>query len=171
MDYNSIVFREFTPESVQRIDRCRQEEAERLASDRLQRQTIREDDPDQHHGTKKPPKDERPGPKPAPNKELAVGQTLPRALQMKFPAELIGKPIEEIDAFYRTEYVSVRRRREETFCLPIAREDSSRCSWSSIETRPSFGSVRRRHAIFSRHPIAFVVWPYAFSHIRCSARL
>ena len=167
MDYNSIVFREFTPESVRRIERCRQEEAERLASDRLQRQTIREDDPDPHHATKKPPKDERPGPKPAPNKELAVGQTLPRALQMKFPAELIGKPIEEIDWYYRTEYVSVRRASSH------ARETrrSSRCSWSSIETRPSFGSVRHRHAFFCRHPTAFDVWPYAFSRTRCSARL
>ncbi|CAF1672641.1 unnamed protein product, partial [Adineta ricciae] len=44
MDYNSIVFREFTPESLHRIERYRQEEAERLASDRLQRQTIHEDD-------------------------------------------------------------------------------------------------------------------------------
>jgi hypothetical protein len=40
-----------------------------------------------------------------PNKELAVGQTLPRTLQTKFPAELIGKPIEEIDWYYRAEYV------------------------------------------------------------------
>ena len=42
-------------------------------------------------------KDEPIGPKRMPNKELAVGQTLPRILQNKFPTELIGKPIEEID--------------------------------------------------------------------------
>jgi len=105
MDYNSIVFREFTPESIGRIDRYRQEEAERLASDRLQRQTIREDDSEQYNSMKKSPKSEQLNLKRKPNKELAVGQTLPRTLQTKFPAELIGKPIEEIDWYYRAEYV------------------------------------------------------------------
>ena len=107
MDYNSIVFREFTPESLRRIERYRQEEAERLASERLQRQIIREDDIEQYHSMKKSSKHEQIGPKRMPNKELAVGQTLPRTLQTKFPAELIGKPIEEIDWYYRTEYVCI----------------------------------------------------------------
>jgi len=106
MDYNSIVFREFTPDSFRRIERYRQEEAERIASERLQRQTIREDDNDQQHSMKTSSlKHEHIAPKLKPNKELAVGQTLPRILQTKFPAELIGKPIEEIDWYYRTEYV------------------------------------------------------------------
>jgi hypothetical protein len=107
MDYNSIVFREFTHDSLRRIARCRQEEAERLASDRLQRQTIQDDVINQHHSMKKSSKYEQIGPERKPNKELAVGQTLPRTLQSKFPAELIGKPIEEIDWFYRTEYVCI----------------------------------------------------------------
>jgi hypothetical protein len=102
MDYNSIVFREFSPDSFHRTERYRQEEAERLASDRLQRQTIREDDSEQYIK-----KHEQLITKRKPNKELAVGQTLPRALQTKFPAELIGKPIEEIDWYYRTEYVDM----------------------------------------------------------------
>ncbi|CAF3598036.1 unnamed protein product [Adineta steineri] len=114
MDYNSIVFREFTHESLRRIERYRQEEAERIASERLQRQTIHEDDSDQHHSTGKPPKYDPPHPKQKPNKELAVGQTLPRVLQTKFPAELIGKPIEEIDWYYRTEYVFVVVNRNKT---------------------------------------------------------
>ena len=106
MDYNSIVFREFTPESLRRIERYRQEEAERLASDRLQRQIIREDDNEPYHSIRpSTSKVERLNAKHKPNKELAVGQTLPRILQTKFPAELIGKPIEEIDGYYRTEYV------------------------------------------------------------------
>lgn len=107
MDYHSIVFREFTPESLHRIERYRQEEAERIASERLQRQTIREDGGDQHGAGKKSAKFEPVSPKRKPNKELAVGQTLPRVLQHKFPAELIGKPIEEIDSYYRTEYVRI----------------------------------------------------------------
>ena len=52
-------------------------------------------------------KDEPIGLKRVPNKELAVGQKLPRVLQNKFPDELIGKPIEEIDWYYRTEYVCI----------------------------------------------------------------
>jgi len=106
MDYNSIVFREFTTESLHRIERYRQEEAERIASERLQRQIIHEDDNDSHHTVK----NESISPKRMPNKELAVGQTLPRVLQTKFPAELIGKPIEEIDWYYRTEYVCKKRK-------------------------------------------------------------
>ena len=107
MNYDSIVFREFTPESLRRIERYRQEEAERIASERLQRQIIHEDESDSQHAKKKSS-----GPKRMPNKELAVGQTLPRLLQTKFPAELIGKPIEEIDWYYRTEYVGFLRRRK-----------------------------------------------------------
>ncbi|CAF1331232.1 unnamed protein product [Adineta ricciae] len=107
MDYNSIVFREFTHESIQRIERYRQEEAERIASERLQRQTIHGEESEQQNPKRKLSKLEPIGPKLKANKELAVGQTLPRTLQAKFPAELIGKPIEEIDWYYRTEYVFV----------------------------------------------------------------
>ncbi|CAF3236407.1 unnamed protein product [Rotaria socialis] len=114
MDYNSIVFREFTPDSLRRIERYRQEEAERLASERLQRQTIREDDSEPYSSMRTKSKYEQYGPKRKPNKELAVGQTLPRILQTKFPAELIGKPIEEIDWYYRTEYVFVVVNRNKT---------------------------------------------------------
>jgi hypothetical protein len=96
MDYNSIVFREFTHESVERIKRYRQEEVESIASKRLEKQTINDEN-----------NNEPIVPKPMPNKELAVGQKLPRVLQNKFPAELIGKPIEEIDCYYRTEYVCI----------------------------------------------------------------
>ena len=112
MNYDSIVFREFTPESLRRIDRYRQEDAERTASDRLQRQTILEDHQDsQHPSRKRSTKHEKINTKGTPNKELAAGQTLPRALQTKFPAELIGKPIEEIDLYYRTEYVRIHPRK------------------------------------------------------------
>lgn len=105
MNYDSIVFREFTPESLRRIERYRQEDAERIASERLQRQTIREDN--NQDSRKRSVQHEKINVKGTPNKELAAGQTLPRALQTKFPAELIGKPIEEIDWYYRTEYVRI----------------------------------------------------------------
>jgi len=107
MDYNSIVFREFTHESFERIERYRQEEAERIASKQLEQRIIPDGDNDKCHCMNKSSKHESIGPKRAPNKELAVGQTLPRVLQNKFPAELIGKPIEEIDYYYRTEYVCI----------------------------------------------------------------
>ena len=99
MDYKSTVFREFTHESLQRIERYRQEEVER--------QIISEDDNDKLHYTNKLSKDKSIDLKRVPNKELAVGQTLPRVLQNKFPDELIGKPIEEIDFYYRREYVCI----------------------------------------------------------------
>ena len=114
MDYNSIVFREFTPDSIRRIERHRQEEAERLASDRLQQQIIHDDETEQLNSFRRPSKTGRFNSKRKPNKELAVGQTLPRVLQTKFPAELIGKPIEEIDWYYRTEYVFVVVNRNKT---------------------------------------------------------
>ncbi|CAF1006440.1 unnamed protein product [Rotaria sordida] len=114
MDYNSIVFREFTHESIRRIEHYRQEEAERIASERLQQQIIREDDIDERHSMNKSLKYESIGPKQKPNKELAVGQTLPRILQNKFPPELIGKPIDEIDWYYRTEYAFVVINRNKT---------------------------------------------------------
>ncbi len=101
MNYKSIVFREFTQESFQRIKQYRQEEAEYIASERLQRQTIYGDNINEKRHLNKSSKD-----KPIePNKELAIGQTLPRVLQYRFPPELIGKPIEEIDSYYRTQYV------------------------------------------------------------------
>jgi hypothetical protein len=110
MDYNSIVFREFTHESLQRIKYYREEEE----AGRLEQQKIREDDNAEGHCMNKSSKDEPIGHKRIPNKELAVGQQLPRVLQSKFPGELIGKPIEEIDCYYRLE--SVCRIFRKYFC-------------------------------------------------------
>jgi hypothetical protein len=107
MEYKSIVFREFTPESLRRIERYRQEEAERIASERLEREIACADDNDKRRHVNNPSKKESTGPRRVPNKELAVGQKLPRILENKFPAELIGKPIEEIDRYYRAEYVCI----------------------------------------------------------------
>jgi hypothetical protein len=105
MNYKSIVFREFTQESFQRIQQYRQEEAEHIASERLRQQTKYEDDINEKRHVNKSSKDEPNEPNRTPNKELAVGQTLPLVLQYRFPPELIGKPIEEIDSYYRTQYV------------------------------------------------------------------
>ena len=116
MNYKSIVFREFTQESFQRIKQYRQEEAEHIASERLQRQTIYDDDINDKHHLNKSTKDESNG---APNKELAVGQTLPLVLQYRFPPELIGKPIEEIDPYYRTQYVLYKYLRKKYILLFI----------------------------------------------------
>ncbi len=83
---------------MERIKRYRQEEVESIASKQLEQQTIHDDDNYEPLASK-----------PVPNKELAVGQKLPWVLQNKFPSELIGKPIEEIDYYYyyRTEYVCI----------------------------------------------------------------
>jgi len=102
MDYNSIVFREFTHESLQRIKHYREEEEE---AERLEQQINREDDNAELHCMNKSSEDEPIDHKRIPNKELAVGQKLPQVLQNKFPDELIGKPIEEIDSYYRLESV------------------------------------------------------------------
>ncbi|CAF4218965.1 unnamed protein product [Rotaria socialis] len=107
MNYKSIVFREFTQESFQRIEKYRQEETERIAVEILQRETTQKDDINGMHHLNKSSKNEPNQSNRAPNKELAVGQTLPRVLQHRFPPELIGIPIEEIDSYYRKEYVFV----------------------------------------------------------------
>lgn len=105
MNYKSIVFREFTQDSFQRIKKYRQEEAELIASERLQRQTIYDDVVNEKVHSNKSSKNESIAFKGMPNKELDVGQTLPLVLQHRFPPELIGKPIEEIDSYHRTQYV------------------------------------------------------------------
>ncbi|CAF3197615.1 unnamed protein product [Rotaria sp. Silwood2] len=114
MNYKSIVFREFTQESFRRIEHYRQVEAECIASERLERPTIPEDDNNKRRCMNKSSEDESISHTQEPNKELAVGQTLPRLLQNKFPAELIGKPIEEIDSYYRAEYIFVVINRNNT---------------------------------------------------------
>ena len=119
MDYNSIVFREFTHESLERIERYRQEEAQHIASDESKRQRELEDNHESHRHTKTSIDNEPLNPQRTPNKELAVGQMLSRVLQKKIPPELIGRPIEEIDPFYRTEYVYTREfSKEQT--IPIS---------------------------------------------------
>lgn len=40
-----------------------------------------------------------------PNKELSVGRILPEVLHNRFPDELIGVPIEDIDDYYRDKNV------------------------------------------------------------------
>ena len=47
-----------------------------------------------------------------PDPQLEVGQTLPKCLKKRFPKELIGKPIEEIDPYYAAEEVSSPARRQ-----------------------------------------------------------
>ena len=96
MKYNSIVFREFTQESIKRI-----------ANERSKQQTIGDDHTKEQSDANKQSEDKRIAYKPKPDKELAVGEKLPQILQRKFPLELIGKPIEEIDHYYRTEYVCI----------------------------------------------------------------
>ncbi|CAF3491897.1 unnamed protein product [Rotaria socialis] len=103
MDYSSIVFREFTHESLQRIECYRQEEAERITSERSE-ETLCKNNINDHHLINKSSKDPANASKRKPNKELATGETLPLILQYKFPPKLIGKPIEEIDQYYRVEY-------------------------------------------------------------------
>ncbi|CAF4000933.1 unnamed protein product, partial [Adineta steineri] len=103
MDYDSIIFREFTHESIERIKHYREEEAERLACQQLEEQSIHKDNNVQHHPRNKLSKDEQIEQKRILNKDLVVGQELRRILKHKFPQELIGKPIEEIDNDYRTE--------------------------------------------------------------------
>ncbi|CAF4094573.1 unnamed protein product [Adineta steineri] len=107
MDYDSIIFREFTHESIERIKHYREEEAERVACQQLEEQSIHKNNNVQRHPRNKLLKDEQIEQKRIPNKDLAVGQELPRILKHKFPQELIGKPIEEIDNYYRTENVFV----------------------------------------------------------------
>ncbi|CAF3087993.1 unnamed protein product [Rotaria sp. Silwood2] len=114
MNYKSIVFREFTQDSLQRIENYRQEEAEHIASERLKRQTVYEDDINDISHLNKLSKDQSIESNRVPNKELAVGQTLPLVLQHRFPSELIGKPIEEIDSYYRTQYMFVVVNRNNT---------------------------------------------------------
>ncbi|CAF1300247.1 unnamed protein product, partial [Adineta steineri] len=82
-------------------------EAERVACQQLEEQSIHKDNNVQRHPRNKLSKDEQIEQKRIPNKDLAVGQELPRILKHKFPQELIGKPIEEIDNYYRTENVFV----------------------------------------------------------------
>ncbi|CAF0790610.1 unnamed protein product [Brachionus calyciflorus] len=40
-----------------------------------------------------------------PNKEFVAGQNLPKKYRFLFPKELFGKPIEEMDDFYKCDYV------------------------------------------------------------------
>lgn len=44
-------------------------------------------------------------PKLKPSKEFMAGNTLPSAYKNKLPVELIGKPMEEIDEYYKNDYV------------------------------------------------------------------
>ena len=117
MNYKSIIFREFTDESLQRIKRYRQEELVRMTAEELERQARCENNSDERRCLKKALETEPSVPKRVPNKELAVGQTLPRILQNKFPDKLIGKPIEEIDDYYRIENVCTKHF--ESFLKPL----------------------------------------------------
>ncbi|CAF3748569.1 unnamed protein product [Rotaria socialis] len=102
MNYRSVVFREFTEESIQRIERYRQE-AERVAAERLD-VSLHVNHYNERRSTTRLSKHEAINFPRMPNKELATGETLPLILQYKFPPELVEKPIEEIDPYYRTEY-------------------------------------------------------------------
>ena len=108
MNYKTIVFREFTRESLQRIEIYRREAENTLTFQELELEPLHKDEQFKAlYHTKKASVAQAEIPKLCPNKELAAGETLPRLLQTRFPSELIGKPIEEIDPFYRSECVRI----------------------------------------------------------------
>lgn len=103
--YNWVVFREFTVESIERIKQLQQQKAKLIASVELRRKTLNEIDTKELLYQKRVSKVELDDLNRDPDPQLEVGQTLPEPLKQRFPDELIGQPIEEIDPYYATEEV------------------------------------------------------------------
>lgn len=140
MKYNSVVFREFTQESIKRI-----------ANERSKQQRIDDDHTEEESDANKQPEDKRTAYKPKPDKELAVGEKLPQILQRKFPLELIGKPIEEIDLYYRTEYVCIIFFKDRIIFL------NNRFLWLLTDLTQYFDLAQHRLFSYFLHLIAFAV--------------
>jgi len=95
-------FRLFTKESMTKIER-------RIQEERNARQQLQHLDND--GGAKVPGQSAgndttAPEDRPEPNPLLAAGNKLPAKLG-DFPSELYGKPIEDVDEFYKNQYVSI----------------------------------------------------------------
>lgn len=88
-----VPFRLFTKESIAKIERLI---AEKKAAKELAKKKVAEEGP----APPTPASDEKgEDDKPKPNPALEAGKPLPKLMD-DFPAELFGKPIEEIDEFY-----------------------------------------------------------------------
>ena len=111
MNYNRVVFREFTTDSVERIRHQQREKAKKYTDLELRQKTLDDIDMKQSLYPKRLSKEELDDSSRIPDPQLEVGQTLPESLRKRFPKELIGKPIEEIDPYYATEEVSSHLRR------------------------------------------------------------
>lgn len=86
MPHHGFNFKAFTRESLSNIQKRKSSKAKRSSAAHLDPVTRQRLEPD-------------------PN--LASGQQLPRAVVRQMPAELIGKPIEDIDPYYADQDVSI----------------------------------------------------------------
>jgi hypothetical protein len=107
-----LLFKPFTANSINRISELRENEAVRLDA----QEAI--DELEEEQQLKKPglaglkqqifksKKKRKIQSDIKPSKEFLTGNSLQNNLKTSFPPELIGKPIEEIDEYYKYEYVS-----------------------------------------------------------------
>lgn len=98
-----VVFKELTINSISSI-------REKIANEKARIEIEKAgEDLDENPNTKKSKKQKnaaKSSPK-VPDKDFELGQKLSRKYQQLFPKELFGKPIEEVDEFYKCEYVSI----------------------------------------------------------------
>jgi len=73
--------------------------------------------------------------KPQPDPYLASGQQLPLALIRQLPAELVGKPIEDVDPYYADQEVSSLRFLGSVSSHSLSFPMSANCKGSSTQNR------------------------------------
>lgn len=104
MDFENLVmpsfnFKQFSPESIRDIN-------ERIINENIRKEIERTDaDYELSDSTRGKRPDKAQLTESKPNKELEVGKSLPKQHKKHFPKSLFGRPIEEIDDFYKAQYV------------------------------------------------------------------
>lgn len=149
-----IRFEEFKRESIKAIE-------ERMLNEKL-RLEIEAAEESEAEAASSPRKKHKPVKK-RPNKELAVGEKLPRKLKIWFRPDLFGKPIEEIDDFYKDHYVKFCQNLDTIgLCVMILFRLKKRSLRSLATTIKSIGSVPRKLFSFWVHSIGFDASQYSY---------
>ena len=105
---NKIVFKELSPESVDKIVQQIIDDKARVEAEKIEAEieaAERAKNPHKRRTAKGKSPVKELDPSATPNKDFEIGKTLPNRFHAHFPSELYGFPIEEIDPYYKNKYV------------------------------------------------------------------
>ncbi len=147
----NIVFKKLSKQSIRNIHERVLNEKSRLEIERVEKEIANQNVPKNKRSKSKRGKANEKEVLVEPNKDFFVGNTLPHRYHNLFPDELHGYPIEEVDPFWKNEYVCSIYHLISDLILTICFSCFNlfqRYAWSLIKTNKFFDSTLKKLCLF-----------------------